>query len=87
MTREYFTMTHFYPLYMSALHHSVVNNNMQIVEYLVKYVNVDFQDINEKTPLHYAYEHGNEKIVNLLINNGADQEICDIIPFYFYFNF
>ena len=47
--------------YISALHQAVANNAMEIIEYLANYISVDVQDINEKTPLHYAYEYGNEK--------------------------
>ena len=47
--------------YISALHQAVANNAMEIVEYLANYISVDEQDINEKTPLHYAYEYENEK--------------------------
>ena len=58
---------------------------MEIIEYLVNWISVDVQDINEKTPLHYAYEHGNDKIVEFLIEKGANQNIEDIISFYFSF--
>ena len=45
-------------------------------------ISANVQGINEKTPLHYAYERGNGKIVDFLIEMGADQNIRDIISFY-----
>lgn len=41
--------------------------------------------MSKETPLIVAIEHGNEDIVRLLINNGADVQLCDnvgITPLY-----
>ena len=76
--------------YLSALHHAIRNNNMEIIKYLANHISIDAQGINEQdfyeqTPLHYAYEYGNDKIVDFLIAKGANQDIKDIISFYFSF--
>ena len=70
--------------YVSALHQAVADNDMEITEYLANYISVNEQDINEKTPLHYAYERENGKIVDFLVGKGANQNIRDIISFYFF---
>ena len=62
----------------SNLHIAVKNNSIELVKYFLnkKY---DLNDVNKKgqTALHIACELGNEKIINLLVENGANIDIKD----------
>ena len=62
----------------SNLHIAVKNNSFELVKYFVnkKY---DLNDVNKKgqTALHLACELGNEKIINFLVENGANVDIRD----------
>ena len=39
---------------------------------------LDIQNGEYKTPLHYAIEKENERLIRALVQNGADQELQDI---------
>lgn len=67
----------------TALMVAVINSHAHIVEYLLEYLkgNIGEEErhifINtpcrqDKTALHYACKYGNEKMVTLLLENGAD---------------
>ena len=44
------------------------------VKLLIDYINdIDIQDCEERTPLHYAYSINNREIIKYLIDNGADK--------------
>jgi len=47
-------------------------NYRNIENFIFKYENIDFSVINNNTPLFYAIDLGNLKIVKLLIENGAN---------------
>ena len=62
----------------SNLHIAVKNNSIELVKYFLNKKH-DLNDVNKKgqTALHIACELGNEKIINLLVENGANIDIKD----------
>ncbi|KAI0895591.1 ankyrin repeat-containing domain protein [Annulohypoxylon nitens] len=65
---------------MTPLHHAMINKDTkpETVEMLVKVgVNVDAQDKTGRTPLMYAAQCGQEKLVRALLSKGADVQIRD----------
>ena len=58
---------------------AVVHNHPQIVEFLLKKeANVNAQDLNKKTALCLASEHGYETCITILSNHGADPFLADV---------
>ncbi|PAV76475.1 hypothetical protein WR25_11619 isoform B [Diploscapter pachys] len=57
----------------TALHLAVAANNKPVVELFVKELGVQLEvfDNENRTPLHYGAEQGNEEIVQLLLDHGA----------------
>uniref|UniRef100_A0A914XT99 Uncharacterized protein n=1 Tax=Plectus sambesii TaxID=2011161 RepID=A0A914XT99_9BILA len=67
----------------SLMHWAAINNRKNIVEYLFSKgakVNV-VGGVLKSTPLHWAARQGHLRMVALLVNNGADQSICDVEGF------
>lgn len=63
----------------SALHLAVQTNKIAVVEWLLKQkVGVDALDNKGRTPLMYAAYQNNPKMMQLLIDYGADLAACDI---------
>ena len=62
----------------SNLHIAVKNNSIELVKYFLD-KNYNLNDINKygQTALHIACEQGNEKIIDLLLEKGADINIKD----------
>ena len=62
----------------SNLHIAVKNNSIELVKYFLN-KRYDLNDVNKKgqTALHLACELGNEDIINLLVENGANTQIRD----------
>ena len=67
---------------------AVMIQNINLVKLLIKYgadVNLkvfllimkEYNDVGEKTPLHYAVEKNNFEITNFLLDNGANPTIGD----------
>jgi ankyrin repeat protein len=60
---------------------AVMIQNLNLVKLLIKYgadVNLkEYNDVGEKTPLHYAVEKNNFEITNFLLDNGANPTIGD----------
>ena len=67
----------------SPLHLSIIKGNIKIIILLIKYgakINI-LSSKNKQTPLHLAYINKNnysKNIIELLLNNGADNNILDI---------
>ncbi|XP_073447211.1 uncharacterized protein [Aquarana catesbeiana] len=65
----------------TLLHHAASQENPHISQVLldttVGMLNIDQQDIFNKTALHYAVENGNAKMITLLLDRGARVEITD----------
>ncbi|XP_077305073.1 uncharacterized protein LOC143924570 [Lithobates pipiens] len=65
----------------TLLHHAASQENPHISQVLldttVGMVNIDQEDIFNKTALHYALENGNAKMIKLLLDRGARVEITD----------
>ena len=67
----------------SPLHLSIIKGNIKIIILLIKYgakINI-LSSKNKQTPLHLAYIYKNnysKNIIELLLNNGADNNILDI---------
>lgn len=66
-----------YNFLQSALHLACLNAKTRIVKELLKCGNcdVDIQDAEGCTPLHYAVGVNNMKIINILIKNGANVNV------------
>ena len=64
----------------SALHIAVRNNSIKMVKYLLSKKNKNINAKNNKgqTSLHLACLKGNEAIINLLIQNGANINELDL---------
>ena len=62
----------------SNLHIAVKNNSVELVKYFLS-KNCDLNNVNKKgqTALHLACELGNEEIINLLVEKGANADIMD----------
>lgn len=57
----------------TALHYCVVGGNVNAVENLLEAgANINIPDNNGKTPYYYAVKYGHRKIIELLRNNGAN---------------
>ncbi|XP_065062630.1 ankyrin repeat, PH and SEC7 domain containing protein secG-like [Rhopilema esculentum] len=65
----------------TPLHYAIFRKKMEIAEYLVKqvHVNVNARDMHISTPLHEAVLAGLPNVVLLLVKNGAETEIREII--------
>lgn len=56
----------------TALHYAVINNDVELVEYLVKHgANVNRASSDGMTPMYLAETNENQKIINLLKKAGA----------------
>ena len=64
----------------SALHLAVNNNSIKMVKYFLSKRKKDINAKNNKgqTSLHLACSNGNEDIINLLIQNGANIDALDL---------
>ena len=67
----------------SPLHLSIIKGNIKIINLLIKYgakINI-LSSKNNQTPLHLAYinyNNNSKNIIELLLNNGANNNILDI---------
>ena len=63
----------------NALHYtSLGEGNLENAKLLVKEnININHQDLNKQTPLHYAIILGHFEIAKLLLENGANIQIKD----------
>merc|ERR1712136_323413 len=66
----------------SPLHLSIINNNIDVVEFLIDqgaYVNKDpntnDSKLDELSPLSYACNNGNMEVINLLLQKGANVDV------------
>jgi hypothetical protein len=59
---------------MNALMHACTENHYEVAEYLIKNTHLNVNDYKVDTPIWYAAAHGNAKIVELLVQNGAKIE-------------
>jgi WD40 repeat protein/ankyrin repeat protein len=61
----------------TPLHYAIQHNQIDIVKHLLTFINIDInkQDFYGETPLYEAIKLRNTKIINLLINAGADPDI------------
>uniref|UniRef100_A0A1I7U4F5 ANK_REP_REGION domain-containing protein n=1 Tax=Caenorhabditis tropicalis TaxID=1561998 RepID=A0A1I7U4F5_9PELO len=65
---------------MTALHIAVAARNLDAVRLLIDLeCSVDLVDNEQRTPLHYAAEHGYPEIVAYLLSQGARNSTRDII--------
>lgn len=64
---------------VSALHHSVLEDNFTLVQHLVKdfECNVNLKDVEGWTPLHAASAVGSIRIAQFLLDNGAKPSILN----------
>ena len=53
------------------------NNNLKLVEELIKSCNIYYKDRNHKSAIFYAVDNCNIEILDLLIDNGANLYIRD----------
>lgn len=63
----------------NLLHRAVINNNHVVVSELLKcgYRNVDAKNQNGQTAMHLAALHGDESMLNLLLNAGVSVNCMD----------
>ena len=62
----------------TALHHAVVQNNHDVVQWLVgRKAAMNVKDSNGFTPLHWAAQKGHTAVAELLLENEADIEATD----------
>ncbi|EFP00697.1 CRE-MLT-4 protein [Caenorhabditis remanei] len=65
---------------MTALHIAVAARNLDAVQLLIELeCSVDLVDNEQRTPLHYAAEHGYPEIVRFLLSKGARNSTRDNI--------
>ena len=64
----------------SALHIAVNNNSIKMVKYFLskRKKNINAKNNKGQTSLHLACSNGNEDIINLLIQNGANIDALDL---------
>lgn len=64
----------------NLLHEAISNNSLDIIDYLFKInININYQDEEGKTPLHYAVLYKNIYTINLLLSNKLiNKNISDI---------
>jgi len=62
---------------MSLLHWAADRDYPDILLYLIGKIDINVQDADGQTALHYATSCGNVKALNVLIDNGANQTIKD----------
>lgn len=63
---------------MHLIHWAVDRNTPEILEYFISLnANINLQDSELQTPLHYATTCGHLKCIQILINHGADKNILD----------
>lgn len=62
---------------LNPLIYAVKSENMAIVELLVKekYVNLDYQDKDKNTSMHYSVIQHNYELIDMLVDNGADIDV------------
>lgn len=62
---------------LNPLIYAVKSENMAIVELLVKekYVNLDHQDKDKNTSLHYSVIQRKYELIDILVDNGADIDV------------
>lgn len=62
---------------LNSLIYAVKSGNVPLVEMLVKekYVNLDHQDKDKNTSLHYSVIQRNYELIDLLVDNGADIDV------------
>jgi hypothetical protein len=71
------------------LFNTIRTNNVEMMKYLLEYnFNVNCKNIRDKTPLMFSVENvvhpcENEEIIELLINNGADVNVCSYADYLF----
>lgn len=72
------------PIGQSALHKAVVNNNINIIKYLVDQeniinygINLDIKDKYGYSILHEAVKRQNLKVIELLLEAGADSQMLN----------
>lgn len=61
----------------SSLHKAIEKDNYALVETLLKRYPVNIRDKTGQTPLMYAAQKGNKRIVELLLTAGADPNLID----------
>lgn len=64
--------------HQNLLEESITCGVQKISEYLIKQgINLDHQDINGKTPLHYCAEYDDKSIAAFILQNGGDVNVKD----------
>ena len=65
----------------TLLHVAANNNRFEVATYLIEQQNFDVNDLDRlgETPLHCACHYDNEKMVQLLLDKGADPTVVDKI--------
>ena len=64
----------------SNLHIAVLNDSIKLVKYFLskRKKNINAKNNKGQTSLHLACSNGNEDIINLLIQNGANIDALDL---------
>lgn len=62
---------------LNPLIYAIKSENLPIIELLVneKYVNLDHQDKDKNTSLHYSVIQRKYELIDLLVDNGADIDV------------
>ena len=61
----------------TALHYASHYGHIEVVRILLTVCGVDLQDVNGKTALHLACCSGKSDIAKILLDGGADVDVCD----------
>ena len=65
---------------INLLIEAVKEKDIEIIEILLKKVDVNAKDYKDRTPLHWAAIRGYKDVAELLIDKGADVNAKDIFP-------
>ena len=61
----------------APLHAAAMENDIEAVDDLLEWIDVDFRDSREATALHYAAQRGHIDLVAVLLKQGANLEAVD----------
>jgi len=60
----------------NPLFYAIINNDIKLIKLLIKYkANLNYQDENGNTSLHYYLHHKNPEVLRMLLEAGADPSI------------